>query len=65
MKLSELAKQIGANLAGKDAEVKGVASLKSATASDVVFVEDAKHITAAMESRAGAVIVRDFAADEA
>jgi UDP-3-O-[3-hydroxymyristoyl] glucosamine N-acyltransferase len=65
MKLSELAKQIGANLAGGDAEVKGVASLKSATASDVVFVEDAKHIAAAMESRAGAVIVGDFAADEA
>jgi UDP-3-O-[3-hydroxymyristoyl] glucosamine N-acyltransferase len=64
MKLSELAKRIGANLAGGDAEVKGVASLKSAMASDVVFVDDAKHIAAAMESRAGAVIVGDFAADE-
>jgi UDP-3-O-[3-hydroxymyristoyl] glucosamine N-acyltransferase len=63
MKLSELAKQIGANLAGGDAEVKGVASLKSATASDVVFVEDPKHLAAALNSNAGALIAGDFACD--
>lgn len=42
-------------------QVSGVASIESASADDLVFVEDEKHLPAALESRAGAVITREFA----
>ena len=50
MKLFRLAEQLGARLVGNDVEVSGVASLKSAAATDLVFVDDPKHLAAAMES---------------
>ena len=41
--------------------VTGVASIESASADDLVFVEDEKHLGRALQSRAGAVIAREFA----
>ena len=46
-------------------EVSGVASIESACKDDLVFVEDAKHLSAALQSRAGAVIAGEFAASVA
>lgn len=42
--------------------VSGVASILSASPHDLVFVEDEKHLPAAFESKAGAVITGTFAA---
>jgi len=42
--------------------VTGVASIESASAGDLVFVEDEKHLERALQSGAGAVIAREFAA---
>lgn len=64
MKLSLLAEKIGARLAGNDAEVTGVASLNSATASDLSFTDDPKHLPGAIASKAAALVVGDFAANE-
>ena len=61
--LREIADAVGARLAGDESvHVCGVASIESATASDLVFVEDEKYLAAALQSRAGAVIVGEFAA---
>ncbi|MGH9522103.1 MAG: UDP-3-O-(3-hydroxymyristoyl)glucosamine N-acyltransferase [Terriglobales bacterium] len=64
MKLSTLAQQLGAQLVGEDAEVTDVASSQSATATDLVFVEDPKHLAAALDCNAGAIIAGEFAAAE-
>ncbi len=64
MKLSEIARQVGGRIEGADVEVGGVASIASATAKNVVFVEQAKHLTAAMGSKAAAVIAGEFAAGQ-
>lgn len=60
--LQFLAEQLGCRLVGDGAiSVSGVASLQSANADSVVFVEDAKHLDAARHSPAGAVIAGEFA----
>jgi len=64
MKLSLIAEKIGGRLAGNGENVTGVASLQSAGASDLIFVEDARQLAAAMASQAGAVIAGEFAAHE-
>ena len=64
MKLSALAQQLGTNRLGDDIDVTGVASLQSATVSDLIFVEDPKHLPSALASKAGAVIAGEFAATE-
>jgi UDP-3-O-[3-hydroxymyristoyl] glucosamine N-acyltransferase len=64
MKLSALAQKLGAQLIGHDAEVTGVASVKSATTSDLTFVDDPKHLASALASAAGAIIAGDFATNE-
>ena len=61
MKLSSLARQIGARLVGDDLEVARVTSLASAAASDLIFVDDSKRLADALASRAGAVIVGEVA----
>jgi len=64
--LKEIADAVGARLVGDGrVEVSGVASIASASPDDLVFVEDAKHLTAALQSRAGAVIAGEFAASVA
>ncbi len=60
--LQQIAEAIGACLIGDGrAEVSGLASIESATPDDLVFVEDEKHLAAALRSRAGAVIAGQFA----
>jgi UDP-3-O-[3-hydroxymyristoyl] glucosamine N-acyltransferase len=61
--LSQIAQAVGARLLGPDhAEISGVASFESATSTDLVFVEEEKHLPTALRSRAGAVIAGEFAA---
>jgi UDP-3-O-[3-hydroxymyristoyl] glucosamine N-acyltransferase len=61
--LTQISEAVGARLIGDGKiEVGGVSSIASATAEDLVFVEDEKHLAAALQSRAGAVIAGEFAA---
>jgi UDP-3-O-[3-hydroxymyristoyl] glucosamine N-acyltransferase len=60
--LQEIAQAVGARLIGDGrAEVSAVASIESASRDDLVFVEDEKHLAAALQSQAGAVIAGEFA----
>src|ERR1700746_1942465 len=60
--LQQVADAIAARLVGdRNIEVSGVASIVSAGKEDLVFVEDAKRLTPALKSRAGAVIAGGFA----
>jgi UDP-3-O-[3-hydroxymyristoyl] glucosamine N-acyltransferase len=60
--LQQIADAIGVRLIGDGGvEVGGVASIRSAKADDLVFVEDEKHLAAAMQSGAAAVIAGEFA----
>lgn len=62
--LQALAEKLGCRLIGEGAAVvTGVASLQTATAESLVFIEDAKHIDAALASNAAAVIAGEFAAE--
>jgi UDP-3-O-[3-hydroxymyristoyl] glucosamine N-acyltransferase len=61
--LQHIAEAVGARLIGESqVEVSAVASIASASPRDLVFVEDEKHLAAALVSRAGAVIAGEFAA---
>jgi len=61
--VQEIAKRIGARLIGDGSAVlAGVASIGSAAADDLVFVEDEKYLAEALRSAAGAVIAGEFAA---
>lgn len=60
MNISEIAAKIGARVIGADVEVHDVSSLKSATSTDLVFVDDPKHLAAALQSKAGAVVAGEF-----
>ncbi len=60
--LAQIAEGVGARLIGDPrAEASGVASIESATQGDLVFVDDEKHLAAALQSRAGAIIAGAFA----
>ena len=59
----QIAEAVGARLIGpRDVEISGVASIESATAADLVFVDSEKHFEEALASAAGAIIADDFAA---
>jgi UDP-3-O-[3-hydroxymyristoyl] glucosamine N-acyltransferase len=59
----QIAEAVGARLIGDGSvPVIAVASIESATSHDLVFVEDEKHLGAALRSRAGALIAGEFAA---
>jgi UDP-3-O-[3-hydroxymyristoyl] glucosamine N-acyltransferase len=63
--LQQIAEAVGARLIGDGhAEVGAVASMESATPQDLVFVDDEKHLAAALKSRAGAIIAGEFAASK-
>jgi UDP-3-O-[3-hydroxymyristoyl] glucosamine N-acyltransferase len=63
MTLQELADRIGARVVGDGAtQVTGVASLKSARAGDLVFIEDEKQLANALVSAGAAVVAGEFAA---
>lgn len=60
--VEKLAEAAGAQLFGNGkVEVSGIASLESATANDLVFVEAAEDLVAALESAAAAVVAGEFA----
>ena len=60
--LERIAEAIGGRLIGDGAvEIAGVASIEAATLDDLVFVENEKHLSAALQSRAAAVIAGEFA----
>jgi UDP-3-O-[3-hydroxymyristoyl] glucosamine N-acyltransferase len=61
--LQEIAEAVEARVQGDGcAEVRGVASIGSASQHDLVFVEEEKYLLRAMQSGAGAVIAGEFAA---
>jgi len=62
MKVSALAESVGARVLGNGSiEVNGISSFRSASAGDLVFVEDEKNLRLALESAASAVIAGSFA----
>jgi|SRR5208282_5346140 len=62
--LAQVATATGARLIGDGSvEVSAVASIASAGPGDLVFVEDEKHLAAALHSGAAAVIAGEFAAN--
>jgi UDP-3-O-[3-hydroxymyristoyl] glucosamine N-acyltransferase len=61
--LQQIAEAVGARLLGDGSvEVESVASIGSASRHDLVFVEDEKYLSRALQSGAGAVIAGEFAA---
>jgi UDP-3-O-[3-hydroxymyristoyl] glucosamine N-acyltransferase len=59
--LIEIAHFAGAEILGDgNVRLAGIASIQSATGSDLVFVEDERKLTEALASRAGAVIAGEF-----
>jgi UDP-3-O-[3-hydroxymyristoyl] glucosamine N-acyltransferase len=61
-RVSEIAEAIGARVIGNDrVEVSGAASIPSADAGDLVFVQEEKDLNSALQSRASAVIAGSFA----
>jgi UDP-3-O-[3-hydroxymyristoyl] glucosamine N-acyltransferase len=61
--LQQIAEIVGARVIGDGrVQVSAVASIESASSDDLVFVEDKKHLAAALQSRAGAIIAGDFVA---
>jgi len=61
--LRDLAEKLNCHLLGDSSlSVTTVSSLRSATSTSLVFVEDAQHLDSALRSAAAAVIVGDFAA---
>jgi UDP-3-O-[3-hydroxymyristoyl] glucosamine N-acyltransferase len=61
----QISEAVGARLIGDgDVRVTGLASIESASTSDLVFVDDEKHLSAALGSRAGALIAGEFAASK-
>ena len=62
MKLRAIADSIGARVVGEaTVEVNNIASIQSASAGDLVFVEDEKNLQLALGSNASAVIAGEFA----
>jgi UDP-3-O-[3-hydroxymyristoyl] glucosamine N-acyltransferase len=65
MQLKKVAELVHARLIGNgDVEIRGVASIESASAGDLIFVEEKENLPRALESRAAAVLVGEFGAGE-
>jgi UDP-3-O-[3-hydroxymyristoyl] glucosamine N-acyltransferase len=65
MQLKKLAELLPARLVGKgDVEIHGVSSIGSASAGNLIFVEEEKKLQQALESGASAVLVGDFGASK-
>jgi UDP-3-O-[3-hydroxymyristoyl] glucosamine N-acyltransferase len=61
--VKEIAAFVQARVQGDEtAQVTGISSVQSAAPGDLIFVDDEKNLRSALESRASAVIVGDFAA---
>ncbi|HWY19945.1 MAG TPA: UDP-3-O-(3-hydroxymyristoyl)glucosamine N-acyltransferase [Candidatus Acidoferrum sp.] len=64
--LQQIAEAVGARLHGDGSvEIDNVASIGSASPRDLVFVEDEKYLSRALQSGAGAVIAGEFATSSA
>ncbi len=62
MKVTAIADSVGAQVIGDaTVEVNNIASIQSASAGDLVFVEDEKNLRLALDSNASAVIAGNFA----
>ncbi len=62
MKLRAIADSVGAQVAGDETvEISNISSIRSASAGDLVFVEDEKNLQLALQSKASAVIAGSFA----
>jgi UDP-3-O-[3-hydroxymyristoyl] glucosamine N-acyltransferase len=62
--VQQIAEAVGARLLGDPrVAVSGVASIQSASKDDLVFVDDEKNLSCALQSLAGAVIAGGFAAE--
>ena len=60
--IKEIAESVQARLVGDGSvQVSGIASIKTALAADLVFVEDAENLDLALKSAAAAVIAGEFA----
>jgi len=60
--VKEIAEFVQARVLGDETvQLKGIASVESAAPGDLIFVDDKKHLRSALDSRATAVIVGDFA----
>lgn len=61
--LQEIAEAVKARLQGDGSlSLSGVASIEAASQDDLIFVEEEKHLSRALQSRAGAVVAGEFAA---
>jgi UDP-3-O-[3-hydroxymyristoyl] glucosamine N-acyltransferase len=61
--VKEVAEFVHARVLGDETvQLTGISSVQSAVPGDLIFLDDEKHLHAALESRASAVIVSDFAA---
>ena len=64
--LAKLAEAVGGRVCGDgNVELTGIASIESAAAGELVFVEDVKNLQLALASAASAVIAGEFAGDGA
>jgi len=64
--LKEIAESVQATVVGDGAtQVSGIASIKTASSKDLVFVEDAENLESALNSAAAAVIAGEFAGGSA
>jgi len=62
--LRDISEAVGTRLQGDaNLPLEGVASIDSASESDLVFVEEEKYLPSALKSKAGAVIAGEFAAN--
>ncbi len=62
--LRDISEAVGTRLQGDaNLPLEGVASIDSASESDLVFVEEEKYLPSALKSKAGAVITGEFAAN--
>ena len=57
MRLTEIAKIIGAEFSGKDIEISSMNTLKDATSTELSFVSNAKYVKDIASSKAGVIIV--------
>jgi UDP-3-O-[3-hydroxymyristoyl] glucosamine N-acyltransferase len=65
LSVKEVAEFVQARVLGDETvQLTGISSVKSAAPGDLIFVDDEKNLRPALESRASAVIVGDFAAGE-
>jgi UDP-3-O-[3-hydroxymyristoyl] glucosamine N-acyltransferase len=62
LSVSEIAQAIGARIVGDGrVEIAGVASLSRAQATDLIFIEEERHLRSALDSQAAVVIAPEFA----